>query len=399
MADLLHQELRSYARDMTAALKAMSESAFSPHELKTLRSFSSGEASYYLGVADGYLRKAHHDGRIQEVEMGAGNRRKYSVAQIADIRSKLAESAHKPEQFLPGRRSSNDEMQVWAFVNFKGGSGKTSSAIHVSHALALRGYRVLVVDCDPQASITTFFGYQPELDFFDSGSLYDVIRYKDRETGAGPVPLRQIIKKSYFHNLDLAPGGIHVSEFETETPSALSRGELPVFFDKIREALKDVKDDYDIVIMDCPPQLGYVTLSAICAAQNIVMTIIPERVDMASAAQFLNMASSLTEVLHENAGVGLFDNFKFLLSRFDTNVATQVDLAEFMRELFGSAVMKSAFLKSSAVSEAGISQQTVLEVDLSAVKNRKTYERAIQSVHEITAEIEEMIQKNWGRMT
>lgn len=258
MADLLHQELRSYARDMTAALKAMSESAFSPHELKTLRSFSSGEASYYLGVADGYLRKAHHDGRIQEVEMGAGNRRKYSVAQIADIRSKLAESAHKPEQFLPGRRSSNDEMQVWAFVNFKGGSGKTSSAIHVSHALALRGYRVLVVDCDPQASITTFFGYQPELDFFDSGSLYDVIRYKDRETGAGPVPLRQIIKKSYFHNLDLAPGGIHVSEFETETPSALSRGELPVFFDKIREALKDVKDDYDIVIMDCPPQLGYV---------------------------------------------------------------------------------------------------------------------------------------------
>lgn len=158
-----------------------------------------------------------------------------------------------------------------------------------------------------------------------------------------------------------------------------------------------MKDDYDVVILDCPPQLGYVTLSAICAAQNIVMTIIPERVDLASAAQFLNMASSLTEVLHESAGVGLFDNFRFLLSRFDTNVATQVDFASFIRDLFGDAVMKSAFLKSAAISEAGVSQQTVLEVELGEMRNRKTYERAIQSIHEVTEELHEMLQRSWGR--
>lgn len=366
--------------------------------MKQLRSFSSGEASYYLGVADGYLRKAHHESRIPEVEAGPGGRRRYTAEQIHAIRRSLAETAKHPDQFRPGRRDpERDEMQVLAFVNFKGGSGKTSTAIHAAQELSLRGLRVLAVDCDPQASLTTFFGYQPEIDFFSGGSLYDVIRYRDRETGEGPKPVTEIIRKTYFPNLDLIPGGIQVAEFEHETPAALSRGEVPVFFDRIRSALQAVKDDYDVVILDCPPQLGYVTLSAICASRNIIMTIIPERVDLASAAQFLNMAASLTEVLHDSAGVGLFDNFRFMLSRFDTNIATQVDFASFIRDLFGAAVMRASFLKSSAISEAGVSQQTVLEVDLSDMRNRKTYERAIQSVHEVAEEIHLMLQANWGR--
>lgn len=398
MTQALHEHLMGFAKDLTAALKALSESSFAPHQVKTLRAFSAGEASYYLGVADGYLRKAHHEGRIPGVEVGPGGRRKYSAEQIHEIRRVLAETAKNPDQFRPGRRDPvKDEMQVLAFVNFKGGSGKTSTAIHTAQELSLRGLRVLAVDCDPQASLTTFFGYQPEIDFFEGGSLYDVIRYRDRESNEGPKPITEVIRKSYFPNLDLVPGGIQVAEFEHETPAALSRGELPVFFDKIRAALQLVKDDYDVVVLDCPPQLGYVTMSAICAARNIVMTIIPERVDLASAAQFLNMASSLTEVLNESAGVGLFDNFRFLLSRFDTNIATQVDFASFIRDLFGEAVMNAAFLKSSAISEAGVSQQTVLEVDLSEMRNRKTYERAIQSVHEVAEELHRMLQANWGR--
>ena len=393
----LHEHLMGFSKDLTAALKALSESSFAPNTIKTLRSFSAGEASYYLGLPDGYLRKAHFEGRIPDVDSSSGGRRKYSAEQIHEIRRVLSSTSKNPDQFRPGRRLETDETQVIAFVNFKGGSGKTSTAIHVAQDLSLRGLRVLAVDCDPQASLTTFFGYQPEIEFFDQGSLYDVIRYRNRETGEGPVPIRSIIRKSYFPNLDLVPGGIHVAEFEHETPAALSRGELPVFFDKIRSALQSVKDDYDVVVLDCPPQLGYVTMSAICAARNIIMTIIPERVDLASAAQFLNMASSLTEVLHESAGIGIFDNFRFLLSRFDTSVATQVDFASFIRDLFGPAVMKAAFLKSSAISEAGVSQQTVLEVDLAEIKNRKTYERAIQSVHEVSEEIFNMLQSNWGR--
>ena len=123
MTQALHQHLLGFAKDLTAALKALSENSFAPHEVKTLRTFSAGEASYYLGVADGYLRKAHHEDRIPEVEIGPGGRRKYSAQEIHEIRRVLASTAKSPDQFRPGRRTSDDPTQVIAFVNFKGGSG------------------------------------------------------------------------------------------------------------------------------------------------------------------------------------------------------------------------------------------------------------------------------------
>lgn len=400
MDETLHAHLKGFADSMTTALKSLAESSYAPDKTKKLRTFSAGEASYYLGVGDGYLRKAHFEDRIPDVEMGPGNRRRYTAEDIHSIRKILASTAKNPAQFQPGRRDlKTDELQVWTIVNFKGGSSKTTATLHLAHGLSLCGYKVLCLDVDAQSSLTTFFGYIPEIDFFDKGSIYDAIRYKDLETGEGPCPFKDIVRSSYFPNLDIAPGGIQLAEFEHEIPGALSRHESPIFFKKISDALEEVKDDYDIVLIDCPPQLGYLSLSAICAAKNLIMTLIPERIDMASAAQFLNMASSLTEVIYDNDGIKKFDNFRFLLSRYDTSIATQVDFAEYIRELFGDAVMESAFLKSSAISEAGVYQKSVLEVDLSTVKNRKTYDRAIESVHNITKEVEGMIQANWGRTT
>jgi chromosome partitioning protein len=252
-----------------------------------------------------------------------------------------------------------------------------------------------LLDSDPQASLTTFFGYQPEIDFRKGGTLYDAIRYNDGDSVR--VPIVDVLKKTYFPNLDIVPGGIMLSEFETETPMALSRGEQPVFFNRIRDSLRQVEDDYDIVLIDCPPQLGYLTMSAVCASTSLLMTIIPERVDLASASQFLTMASGVLEVLHTNGGIGAYDNFAYLLTRFDTAISTQQDLSEWMRELLGDSVIKTPFVKSSAVSEAGLSQKTIFEVDLSAVKNRKTYERALESVIGFSNDIEIMIQNSWGR--
>ena len=188
-----------------------------------------------------------------------------------------------------------------------------------------------------------------------------------------------------------------LSEFETETPTALSRGEQPVFFNRIRDSLRQVEDDYDIVLIDCPPQLGYLTMAAVCASTSLLMTIIPERVDLASASQFLTMASGVLEVLYSNGGIGAYDNFAYLLTRFDTAISTQQDLSEWLRQLLGDSVIETPFVKSSAVSEAGLSQKTIFEVDLATIKNRKTYERALESVMSFSNDIEKMIQSAWGR--
>ena len=127
------------------------------------------------------------------------------------------------------------------------------------------------------------------------------------------------------------------------------------------------------------------------------MTVIPERVDIASASQFLTMASGVLEVLHANGGIGAYDNFAYLLTRFDTAISTQQDLAEWLRQLLGDSVLKTPFVKSSAVSEAGLSQKTIWEVDLASTKNRKTYDRAIESAIGFCNDIEKLIQAAWGR--
>lgn len=372
----------------------MSKLFLAPKEHKQLRTFTSSEVAQLLRVSDGYLRKSHFDGQIPEVEQGPGNKRSYTAEDILKIRNILAQNAKAPLHFLPGRREG-DKLQVWSTVNFKGGSSKTTTSVHLSQSLALKGYRVLAIDADPQASLTTFFGYQPEIDFRHGGTLYDAIRYNDGETNR--VPITEVLRKSYFPNLDFVPGGIMLSEFETETPTALSRGEQPVFFNRIRDALRQVEYDYDIVIIDCPPQLGYLTMSAVCASTSLLMTIIPERVDLASASQFLNMASGVLEVLHSNGGIGAYDNFTYLLTRFDTSISAQQDLAEWIKEVLGDSVIPTPFVKSSAVSDAGLAQKTVFEVDLSGSKNRKTYDRAIRSINGVTQDIERKIQAAWGR--
>lgn len=372
----------------------MSKLFLAPKEQKTLRAFNSAEVSELLRVSDGYLRKAHFDGRIAEVEQGSGNKRMYRAEDLTEIRKTLAQSAKDPLQFLPGRRLG-DKLQIWSTVNFKGGSSKTTTTVTLGMRLALRGYRVCLVDADPQASLTTFFGYQPEIDFRTGGTLYDAIRYNDGEVTRRPIT--EVLRKTYFPGLDLVPGGIMLSEFETETPTALSRGEQPVFFNRIRDSLRQVEDDYDIVLIDCPPQLGYLTMAAVCASTSLLMTIIPERVDLASASQFLTMASGLLEVLHSNGGIGAYDNFAYLLTRFDTAISTQQDLAEWLRQLLGDSVIRTPFVKSSAVSEAGLSQKTIFEVDLATVKNRKTYDRALESVISFSNDIELLIQAAWGR--
>lgn len=162
--------LKADADALSGALERLSKLYLAPQDTKTLRSFTSQEVSELLRCSDGYLRKLHHDAKIPEVAQTASGKRAYSAQDI------LAQNPKAPYRYLPGRGPS-DKLQVWSVVNFKGGSGKSTSGITLAQRLALRGYRVFAVDLDPQASLTTFFGYQPEIDFREGGTIYAAIRY------------------------------------------------------------------------------------------------------------------------------------------------------------------------------------------------------------------------------
>jgi chromosome partitioning protein len=379
--------------DQLQALRRM----FAPDATKTLRTFSSGEAAKLIGVSDSYLRQLSLAMKGPQPETNAAGRRLYTLEQINDLRRLLttAKPGGKGRAYLP-IRTGNEHMQVIAVTNFKGGSGKTTTAAHLAQYLALRGFRVLAIDLDPQASLSSLFGLQPEFDIGPNESLYGSIRYDDKRR-----PLREVIRPSYFPGLDVVPANLELQDFEFEhdTPKMLMgqrSAEDALFFARVSRALKSVDNLYDIVVIDCPPQLGCLTLGAWCAATAVIVTVRPQMLDLASMSQFLFMTADRLSVVRKSGGDLRYDFMRYLVTRHEPNDGPQVQIVGCMRSLFAEHVLTNAMLKSTAVSDAGLTKQTLYEVGR---KNftRATYDRALESLDAVNGEIDELIRKAWGR--
>ncbi|RLL62992.1 plasmid partitioning protein RepA [Paenirhodobacter hankyongi] len=383
-----------HAAKLSERLLAHRAQLFPPDAHKQLRRFTSGEVADLLGVKDAYLRKLSLEGRGPQPETGPGGRRLYTPDDIMALRRLLEQGAKVPGTYLPGRRTHadgrHDHLQVITVINFKGGSGKTTTAAHLAQKTALDGYRVLAIDLDPQASLSALHGFQPEFDLLDGGTLYDAIRYDE------PVALREVIRKTYFTNLDLIPGNLDLMEFEHDTPRVLAARSGQMFFTRIAEKLAEVEADYDLVIIDCPPQLGFLTMSALSAATAVLVTVHPQMLDVMSMCQFLLMTSNLLGVVADAGGNMEYDWLRYVITRYEPGDGPQNQMVSFMRALFGEHVLNHTVLKSTAISDAGITKQTLYEID-KAQFTRATYDRAMESLNAVNGEIEGLIQKAWGR--
>ena len=379
---------RNAAR-LSEALDAHMRNSFQPENAKALRKFHPAEVSELTGISMSNLRTRHNEGDFPDVETDSRGRRSYSAEDISAIREIMAKTGRNGDTYLPGRREG-DALQVISIVNFKGGSSKTTTAIHLAQRYALRGYRVLAIDMDPQASLTTMFGYRPEIDFAEAGTIYDALRYED------PLPLSAVIRKTYFHNLDLAPAGLLLSEYETETAYALQHKIDPPFTERLAIALDEVEAAYDLVIIDCPPQLGFTTMTALLASTGLLITVVPSMLDVASMAQFLEMAGETVRTLEEASGPTDWKFLKFLIARFEPTDVPQAQMAGFLRSILLDQVLTTPMLKSTAISDAGMTQQTIYEIDPTQVV-RRTLDRILESVNGVADEFEEHIQAAWGR--
>ena len=389
MAERIDQLVGAHAARLSAQLKTHRDQLQQPDTGRALRRFTSGEVADLLGVQDGYLRKLHLDGKGPSPEIRSGGRRYYSPADIQALRVYLEQGAKTPGTYLPGRREG-DPVQVITVINFKGGSGKTTTAAHLAQKAALDGYKVLAVDLDPQASFSALHGFQPEFDLTDGGTLYDAIRYED------PCSVSQIIRATHVDNLDIIPGNLDLMEFEHETPRVLAERSGQFFFTRIGDVLAQIEDRYDLIVMDCPPQLGFLTMSALSAATAVLVTVHPQMLDVMSMCQFLLMTSDLLGVVAEAGGDMSYDWMRYVITRYEPVDGPQNQMVSFMRSLFGDHVLNHPMLKSTAISDAGIAKQTLYELEKTQF-SRITYERAMEALDNVNGEILDLVQKAWGR--
>lgn len=373
-------------------LNMLRQEQYPPDAQKGLRQFSLAEVAYYLGVTQSTIKKLHLEGKGPEPETSSSGRRSYSAEQMLELRAYLDKHGRPGRRRYVPYRQPGEELHVVSVVNFKGGSGKTTTAAHLAQHLALKGHRVLAIDLDPQASLTALHGIQPELD--NVPSLYETLRYDDERK-----PISEVIRATNFPNLDIVPASLELQEYEYDTPVALTSSdphEGRTFFTRISKALSEVDDRYDVVVIDCPPQLGYLTLTALTASSSVIVTVHPQMLDVMSMSQFLLMLGGIMKTIRDAGANMRLKWFRYLVTRFEPTDGPQKQMVGFLQAMFPNQMLSAPVLKSTAISDAGITKQTLYEVERSQFV-RTTYDRAVTSLNDVNDEIAELIHKAWGR--
>jgi chromosome partitioning protein len=220
--------------------------------------------------------------------------------------------------------------RVIAVANQKGGVGKTTTTVNLGAALAEMGYRTLVVDLDPQGNATTGLGIDARNFEY---SMYDVIMHD--------TALEDAIEPTSVRNLFVAPATIDLAGVEIELVPAFSR-EL-----RLRRAVETVLEDFDFVLIDCPPSLGLITVNGLAAASEVLVPIQCEYYALEGLGQLLRnvhlVASNLNDRLEVSA---------IVLTMYDARTRLAVDVAAEVREHFGDKVCRIVIPRTIRLSEA-----------------------------------------------
>ncbi len=237
-----------------------------------------------------------------------------------------------------------DLPRVIAVANQKGGVGKTTTAVNLGACLADLGYRTLVVDLDPQGNASTGLGINPRaLD----ASMYDVL--------LNDVPLEDCIEGSAVRNLFVAPASLDLAGAEIELVPAFSR-EL-----KLRNAIAEVLEDYDYILIDCPPSLGLLTVNAMAAATEVLVPIQCEYYALEGLGQLIRNVDLVRKNLNPQLEVSAI-----VLVMYDARTKLSDQVASEVRGHFGSKVCRNVVPRTVRLSEAPSFGQPIITFDASS---------------------------------
>ncbi|HEY4547638.1 MAG TPA: AAA family ATPase [Pedomonas sp.] len=342
----------------------------------TLR-FPMGKAAEMIGRSSESIREAEASGRLPQPELSATNRRVgYTLPEVNNMRRVFGT--------LPWR-SETDEPVILSVQNFKGGVGKSTIAVHTAHYLALKGYRVLLVDCDPQGSSTSLMGINPDVDLGSSETLYPYLR-RDYED------LSYAIRPTHWEGLDLIPANLDL--FSSEYEMAVLLKDNPIHFDWLRDGIERAAQNYDVVILDSPPALGFISLSVLRAANALLIPTLPSNVDLFSTRKFISM---MTDVLEQLSSLPRERTYKFLrvvISRGSDTKTSHGEMSHFMEETWGRRMMRAQLKDSAEIDNAGMLLKSVYEIG-QPTASRQTWTRCMSYLDAYGKELELLIRKTW----
>ena len=331
--------------------------------------------------------KAHVNYRISKGDLPSGQlsptggKREFTLAE-----TRKWTRAYRSDKMRP----TGQRAMCIAVANFKGGVAKTTSAMILAQGLSLRGHRVLAIDIDPQGSLTTLHGILPEAEVSEEMTISPLCAGTSDD-------ITPAIRSTYWDGIDLVAAAPFLFSAEFALPARQMQNPGARFWDVLNAGLEPVRHLYDVIVIDTPPSLSYVTINGLWAADGVVVPVPPSGLDFASSAQFWSLLADLGSNLDQQEPDGarkVFDFLHVLLSRVDQADAASPAVRAWIQATYGEFVLPVEIPKTSVTSNKAAEFATVYDVqkyDGSA----KTYKRAVDAYDRFVDLVEESVVEAW----
>ncbi len=239
----------------------------------------------------------------------------------------------------PAPLQSHGPARIISMVNQKGGVGKTTSTINLGAALAEAGRKVLLVDFDPQGALSAGFGINPhELDL----TVYNVMM--DRK-----VDIREVIQTTDFENIDLLPANIDLSAAEVQLVNEVAREQV------LSSALRKVAADYDVILIDCQPSLGLLTVNALTASDGVIIPLICEFFALRAVALLVDSIDKVQDRLNPRLQID-----GVVATMFDSRTLHSKEVLARIIDAFGDKVFDTVIKRTIKFPDATVSAEPIL---------------------------------------
>jgi chromosome partitioning protein len=396
---------------------------------KSLRLFSTWEITKYLiPVAVAHFRRVlkQNPNLPQGQSETTGGAKWFTLDEVLRLRGHFATEGSKAKEYRPYRPKDLPAKMV-AVANFKGGVGKTSTAAHLAMSAALDGYKVLVIDLDSQGSMTSIFGARvkdewetifPLLARHYATHLQDSNRAR-MDRGDAPLPLDEtltdalnvkaddLIQSTHWPNIDLIGAQLNLYWAEFQIPVWRMQARGWKLWDALTDTLDQdgILDKYDLIFIDTPPALGYLTINGLAAADILLVPLGASFLEFDSTGRFFDMLHSTFASIEDGENIAAralgrpemgfqWDAVRAVVTRFDSG--QQSELAGLMQAYLGRTLSPHRQDFTALIGQAGEQVNGIYEADYRDF-NRQTYERGRETFDQTYAAFKALLLGVWRR--
>ncbi|WP_187431095.1 partitioning protein ParA (plasmid) [Roseobacter fucihabitans] len=396
---------------------------------RKLRSFSTWEITKYLiPIAPAHFRRVlrQNPDLPQGISETDGGAKWFTLDEVLRLRAHFGNEGSKAKEYRP-YRPKGQPAKIVAVANFKGGVGKTSTCAHLAMSAALDGYKVLVVDLDSQGSMSSIFGAQVADEWqtvfpllakhYATHLRLENQRRLDR--GEAPLPLddtlsealkitpKDVIQNTHWPNIDLIGAQLNLYWSEFQIPVWRMAARSWKLWDALGDALAGggVLDEYDLIFLDTPPALGYLTINGLSAADILLVPVGASFVEFDSTGRFFDMLHATFSSIEEGENMAAralgreelafeWDAVQTVITRFDA--AQQSEMASLMQSYMGRTLSPFRQDFTALIGQAGESVNGIYEADYRDF-NRDTYARGRATFDETYAAFKRLLYGIWRR--